>query len=61
MEEEEIVKVYQAIRKHGDSFWNDTDELSGWNGYLFEDILMCLEKDGLDLRLVQKDEQTKKE
>ena len=50
MEKEEKEKVYQAIKNHGDSFWNDSEH--GWNGYLFEDILSYLEKDGLDLKLV---------
>jgi len=51
MEEKEKEIIYQAIRSHGDDFWNDSE--GGWNGYLFEDILKYLSKDGFDLKLVK--------
>lgn len=55
MDEKSKKKVYDAIRKHGDSFWNDkamTQDDGNW--LLFEDILSYLNKEGLDLELVLK-------
>lgn len=51
MEEKEKEKVYESIGKHGDSFWKE--DSNGWNGYLFDEILEMLEKDGLDLKLTK--------
>jgi len=52
---EEKEKVYECIRNDGDSFWNDLDffDEAGetWNGYLFDDLLKILEKNGYDLVL----------
>jgi len=60
MKEEELEIVYKAIEAHGDSFWNDPSEGNekdgNWNGYLFEEILDMLEKDGYELKLVKKHE-----
>lgn len=60
MKKEELELVYDAIDGHGDSFWNDPSEgnergnIDGsWNGYLFEEILDMLKKDGYDLRVVK--------
>ena len=54
----DIVKL--AIEKHGDGFWNDEPEedaiiVSNRDG-LFNEILSFLNKEGLDLKLIQKGE-----
>ena len=60
MEREELEVVYKAIDKYGDGFWNDPSEGNeegnpSWNGYLFDEILEMLEKDGYELKLVKKE------
>jgi hypothetical protein len=46
--------VHRAIRKHGDDFWNDKDiPDEEWNGFLFDEILSILEKEGYTLELVK--------
>ena len=52
-----IRRVYASIKKHGDDFWNDTlvDAGKSWNGFLFDEVLEMLEKDGLDLELVERE------
>ena len=47
--------VYASIRKHGDDFWNEAgiDPGKSWNGYLFDEILEMLEKDGLCLKVTE--------
>lgn len=68
MKKEELDIVHKAIDKHGDSFWNDPssnpddnnamEDLNGnWNGYLFDEVVNMLEKDGYDLELVKKEAQ----
>ena len=53
MKRDDVMQVYKAIRKHGDSFWNDYDPTwADWNGTLFMDILSYLHKEGLDLQVV---------
>ena len=53
MKESSKRRVYSAIKKHGDSFWNDASEENAWNGFLFDGILNMLEKEGLDLELIE--------
>jgi len=43
--------VYEAIRKYGDDFWNDTETPDGWNAFLFDEILAMLRKAGFTLEL----------
>ena len=62
MKEEELKLVYEAIDKHGDSFWNDPSSnpddnnamgSDSWNGYLFDEIISMLRMDGFDLKVVK--------
>ena len=60
MKEEELKIVHEAIDNHGDNFWNDPSEGNVienkdecWNGYLFDEILDMLRKDGYSLKLVK--------
>jgi len=47
-------QVYAVIKKHGDSFWNDCDKAGKtWNGFLFDEVLDMLGREGLDLELVE--------
>ena len=60
MKEKELELVYEAIDNHGDSFWNDPSEgevmgAEDWNGYLFDDVVEMLEKNGYGLRIVKKE------
>jgi hypothetical protein len=48
--EKDIVKL--AIRKHGDSFYNEHNS----GDFIFEEITTFLDKEGLDLKLIQKGE-----
>ena len=61
MERNEKEVVYAAVRKHGDAFWNngsgDSMTKDGWNGYLFDEMLSFLDKEGYDLALRKKDGQ----
>lgn len=54
MKKEELEIIYKIIKENGDSFWNDEIGETGWNGYLFEEILDMLAKKGYDLKLVAK-------
>ena len=56
MERNEKEVVYAAVRKHGDYFWND-GRGDWWNGYLFDEMLSFLDKEGYDLALRKKDGQ----
>ena len=64
MRKEELEVVHEAINRHGDSFWNDPSEgneigNASWNGYLFDEVVDMLEKDGYELKLVKKEVQKK--
>lgn len=53
MKEEEIKLVHEAIKKFGDSFWTDFDQVEGLasNDYLFNDIIKYVNQMGYDLKL----------
>ena len=61
MKQGEVDIVKLAIKNHGDDFWNDEPEekdgviVSNREG-LFTEILSFLNKEGLDLKLIQKGE-----
>lgn len=66
MKKEELEVVHETIDKHGDSFWNDPSSNPNdnnamvdpsWNGYLFDEVVDMLNKDGFDLVLVKKEAQ----
>ena len=61
MNPQDVKLVYDAIAIYGNMFWNDrlkgfrvpADRYpDGWNGFLFNDVLECLNRMGYDFVVV---------